>query len=202
MPVFIFDLDGTLTQTEMLPLIARHFNVAEDIAELTRLTVQGEMPYNDSFIARVGMLGQFPVDEVASLLEATPIFPKVLSFIQNNKESCVIATSNLTCWIHKLTARIGCACHASEADIIDGKIAGISSILKKEDIVAHYKQDGQKAVFIGDGHNDLEAMLQADIAIACGLAHPPAASLLAVADHRVDDESTLCRVLRNVLAVS
>ena len=39
MTKFIFDLDGTITKEETLPLIARHFKVEEKIEELTRATV-------------------------------------------------------------------------------------------------------------------------------------------------------------------
>ena len=66
---FIFDLDGTITSEETLPLIAKHFNVQEEIEQLTRETIQGDIPFVESFIRRVFILGKLPVDEVAALLE-------------------------------------------------------------------------------------------------------------------------------------
>ena len=39
MTKFIFDLDGTVTKEETLPLIAKHFSVEGEIMELTRNTV-------------------------------------------------------------------------------------------------------------------------------------------------------------------
>jgi phosphoserine phosphatase len=57
MTKFIFDLDGTITKEETLPLIARHFKVEEKIEELTRATVAGEVPFIESFIQRVNILG-------------------------------------------------------------------------------------------------------------------------------------------------
>lgn len=44
MTTFIFDLDGTITQKETLPLIANHFGVQEKIEILTRETVLGRVP--------------------------------------------------------------------------------------------------------------------------------------------------------------
>ena len=41
MTKFIFDLDGTVTGEETLPLIANHFSVEEELMELTRNTVDG-----------------------------------------------------------------------------------------------------------------------------------------------------------------
>ena len=49
---FIFDLDGTITSEETLPLMAKHFNVQEEIEQLTRETIQGDIPFVESFIAR------------------------------------------------------------------------------------------------------------------------------------------------------
>ena len=50
---FLFDLDGTVTSAETLPIIANHFNCLEEIGELTKRTVQGNIPFVESFIRRV-----------------------------------------------------------------------------------------------------------------------------------------------------
>ncbi|MCI7267456.1 MAG: hypothetical protein MR545_09585 [Veillonellaceae bacterium] len=57
MTKFIFDLDGTVTREETLPLIAKHFSVEEEIMELTRNTVDGRVPFIDSNFAH----GKHPV---------------------------------------------------------------------------------------------------------------------------------------------
>lgn len=59
---FVFDLDGTVTAEETLPLMARHFHVEEEIEELTREPIQGNIPFVERFIRRVFMLGKLPVD--------------------------------------------------------------------------------------------------------------------------------------------
>ena len=56
---FLFDLDGTVTSKETLPIIAEHFGVQDQIAELTHHTVQGNVPFVESFIRRVNILGRF-----------------------------------------------------------------------------------------------------------------------------------------------
>ena len=40
---FLFDLYGTVTSKETLPIIAEHFGVQDQIAELTHHTVQGNV---------------------------------------------------------------------------------------------------------------------------------------------------------------
>ena len=50
---FLFDLDGTITATELLPLIAREIGLGEDMAAATRRAMSGLEPFPDSLRARV-----------------------------------------------------------------------------------------------------------------------------------------------------
>ena len=89
---FVFDLDGTITKLETLPLIAKHFKVEEEISDLTKNTIKGNVPFVESFIKRVGILGNFNITDIDSLLKDIPIFDAILEFIQKNANNCVIAT--------------------------------------------------------------------------------------------------------------
>lgn len=199
MTKFIFDLDGTITSKETLPLISNHFRLNEEIESLTKETVEGNIPFIESFIRRVYILGQLPVDKIDNLLETVELHPKVVDFISQNSDNCVIATGNLECWISKLVKKIGCKCYHSEGIIKDNKVEKLTKILKKENIVSFYKNAGEKVVFIGDGNNDMEAMRIADVAIASGLTHKPAKSVLSVSDYLVYSEEALCRLLNQLL---
>ena len=105
---FIFDLDGTITAQETLPLIASHFKVEEEIAELTKETIQGNIPFVESFIRRVHILGELPVDKVDELLASVKLHKKLFAFIQEHQSNCVIATGNLDCWVNSLNKIVGC----------------------------------------------------------------------------------------------
>ena len=196
---FIFDLDGTITSEETLPLIARHFNVQEEIEQLSRETMQGDIPFVESFIRRVFILGKLPVDEVASLLESINIYPSIFDFIISHKEQCVIATGNLLCWSEKLLARLGCEAYCSDAVVEDNKVVRITKILDKELVVAKYKNEGYEVVFIGNKSEDLEAMRSADIAIATGMVQYPAKSILPMTNYLIFSEEALCRQLSQLL---
>jgi HAD superfamily phosphoserine phosphatase-like hydrolase len=195
---FIFDLDGTVTSKETLPIISQHFGVSEEISKLTEETIAGNIPFIESFIRRVHILGKLPVSEVSNLLGEVPLSKNVLKFIQENKKDCVIATGNFEGWIKKITEKIGCEYFSSNAIVENDKISKLTYILKKEEIVRKLKSQGEMVVFIGDGNNDAEAMREADISIACGLIHWPAKSVLSVADYAVFDEKALCRLLNQI----
>lgn len=195
---FLFDLDGTITSEETLPIISEHFNCQNEISNLTKQTVQGNVPFVESFIRRVNILGKYSVAETSNLLASVPLYEKVKDFIDNHRSDCVVVTGNLTCWCEKLFEKIGCQCYGSTAEVKDDKIVKITSILRKEEIVERFKALGETVVFIGDGNNDLEAMRQANISIASGLTHNPAVSLLSICDYVIFNEKALCRQLEQL----
>lgn len=195
---FLFDLDGTVTSEETLPIIANHFNCVEQISELTAKTVQGNVPFIESFIRRVNILGAYSVSETTRLLSEVPLYPAIAKFIEEYKEDCVIVTGNLTCWCEGLFKKIGCQCYGSEALCEDDKVVKLKTILRKEQIVDQYKALGETVVFIGDGNNDLEAMRHANVSIATGLTHNPAQSLMSICDYVIFNEQALVRQMRQL----
>lgn len=195
---FLFDLDGTVTSEETLPIIANHFNCVEQISELTAKTVQGNVPFIESFIRRVNILGAYSVSETTRLLSEVPLYPVIAKFIEEHKEDCVIVTGNLTCWCEGLFKKIGCQCYGSEALCEDDKVVKLKTILRKEQIVDQYKALGETVVFIGDGNNDLEAMRHANVSIATGLTHNPAQSLMSICDYVIFNEQALVRQMRQL----
>lgn len=199
MTKFIFDLDGTVTKQETLPIISKYFGIEAEIDKLTEETVKGNIPFIESFIRRVYILGQLPIDKVSDLLETVDIYQKVGSFILQHKENCIIATGNLECWVDKLAKKVGCCCYCSDGIIEDNKVVKLTRILRKENLVERFKSEGEKVVFIGDGNNYVEAMRLADISIASGLTHMPAKGVLSIADYLVFSEEALCRQLNQLL---
>lgn len=195
---YLFDLDGTVTSAETLPIIANHFDCKEEIEELTKRTVQGNIPFVESFIRRVNILGKYSVRETSNLLAQVPLYPEVKSFIDTHRSDCIIVTGNLTCWCDGLFKKIGCQCYGSEAECENDKVVKLKSILRKEQIVDQYKALGETVVFIGDGNNDLEAMRHANISITVGITHNPAQSLLSITDYVVFNEHALCRQMRQL----
>jgi HAD superfamily phosphoserine phosphatase-like hydrolase len=196
---FIFDLDGTVTAEETLPLIAKHFNVQEEIEELTRETIKGNIPFVESFIRRVMILGKLPVSEVAALLEKVSLHQELFTFIQTHPQHCAIATGNLECWVDRLLSKFDCDSYCSDSIVENNGVVKLTKILRKELVVEKYQQEGFQVVFIGDGNNDLEAMRIADIAIAVGMVHYPSKSILPISNYLIFNEKTLCRQLSQLL---
>ena len=194
---FLFDMDGTITTRETLPMIAAHFGVRARVADATAAAVAGSLPFDQSLRQRVAALGHLPVNQVNRLVATVPLHALIVDFINNHRAQCAIVTSNLDCWCEGLIRKIGCEAHCSRARVEDNQVIAIETILHKQDVVDACKAAGETVVFIGDGHNDLAAMRHAHVAVAVGfLPGTPAASIASVAHHTFTTEQELCNALK------
>ena len=199
MHMILFDLDGTVTAQETLPAIARQFNIEKEIAQMTKETVEGKIPFIESFIMRVNLLKEYSVQAIQDVLASTPLHSHIIKFINEHKESCHIVTGNLDCWIIRLMEKVSCQYSCSIAQCANDRLINIKSIIDKADVVRDYKENGYKVTFVGEGNNDAAAMEIADIGIAFGAVHSPSYSALDVASHVVFDEKRLCSFLTQLL---
>ena len=195
---FLFDLDSTVTREEILPTIAKEIGKRDEMRFLTESTMMGEMPFEESFSARVGVLSKIPVSSVVLRVEKIHLNKKIVEFIKNNRENCYIVTSNLDVWIDGLMQVIGMAdrVFCSSAHVENDQIVKINRILKKEDVVGKF--GGSTVVAIGDGSNDYEFLRRADIGIGFGGVRKIAPSLLDVCDYAVYTEDKLCEILDSI----
>ena len=195
---FLFDLDSTLTKEEILPTISGAIGRREEMQDLTERTMLGDIPFEQSFQSRVGILKDIPVSQVREMIAGIPLLEELGVFLRENRERCFVVTSNLDVWIIDLMKRMGMEnnFYSSRAIVEDDKIARIEYILSKSDTV---KSFGGGTIAVGDGNNDAEMIKLATIGIGFGGVRPIAPSVLAVSDFAVYNESKLVELLRSFL---
>lgn len=169
----LFDLDGTLTEEESLPYIARRSGVtAPELACMTRDAVSGSPEdYEGNLRYRLSMLREVDVDSAREYVEEVSLRSLLRDFIIRNREVCGIVSSNLDCWWRgRLERELGCAVWLSEAEIVDGRVTGLRRLTDKKGIVESLRGEGELVVYVGDGANDVSAAESADIAVAVAFA--------------------------------
>lgn len=191
--VFLFDFDGTITAAELLPLIAREVGLEEQIGALTRDTMDGRLPFDESFRSRVELLRATPIARVAEIVAEAPVFPRLLDWIVEHRDRCWVVTGNLDCWVAGWMERHGLRCFSSTAALEDGEVAGVASVLRKESVLEQFA--GRRTVMVGDGANDAQIMADADVGIGFATVHDLPPVVLEVADWVVLNEEALCRTL-------
>ncbi|CBL46680.1 Phosphoserine phosphatase [gamma proteobacterium HdN1] len=194
---FCFDLDGTLTTTEILPCIAAELGVAGEIATLTRLTMGGLIPFEDSMRLRTLILGQVPLARVHEVIASVPMAGELFDFVRCNVDRCFVVTGNLDLWIAPLVEQLGCQVFSSRAILMDGMVR-LESILVKDEAVHQLRASGRfdRIVAVGDGANDVAMLHAADLGIAYGGVHAPAGATIQAANLVIHDAGTLCKLLK------
>lgn len=196
---FCFDLDGTVTRKEVLPIIASELGLAEEIGFLTEMTIRGQIPFEMSFRLRCRLLAEIEVDTVARIVEQVPLEEPIADFIRAHPKNCYIVTGNLDVWIARLAANLGCGVFSSTALVRpDGRLGALTHILRKSTPIHELGGRYKRIVSIGEGFNDLPMFEEADIGVAYGGVHPPARELVNNSTYVIEDGATLCRLLNTL----
>ncbi|HSQ97624.1 MAG TPA: HAD-IB family phosphatase [Rickettsiales bacterium] len=196
---FCFDLDGTLTYEEILPMLAKEIDLYEEIKILTDITINGSLSFTQSFKLRVKLLSEILIPKAQELILNVSLQKNVINFIKNNKNDCFVITGNLDVWVDRLIReKIGCDYFSSKANFADDKIIGISNILQKDNAVLKIKNNYDRIVAIGDGMNDIPMFENANISIAYGAFRNPNESLIKLATYVTYSEEGLCNILNTL----
>ena len=196
--LYCFDLDGTVTDAELLPLIAAETDLEDEITALTRATIDGTIPFDTSFRLRCRLLADVPVSKVRAIAATVPLNDDVVEFIRARPEDCTIATGNLDLWVEPILDHLGCRSFTSTALAVDDVLLGVDRTLYKADAIEVLREDDTLVVAVGDGMNDVPMFEAADVAVAFGGVHPPADAAIDAADFVAMNGAGLCQLLTSL----
>lgn len=192
---YCFDLDGTLTSEEILPRIAKEIDLFEEISTLTRATMEGLLPFENSFRLRVRLLSEVPIPVVRKIVSEIPLQNELLEFIHSNSDDCYVVTGNLNVWIEGLQSKLKCKIFSSDAKWDGDKLLGVERIINKSDAIKELSDKYDEIIAVGDGMNDSPLFDAADICIAYGGVHDPVETLIKMANFVTYHPSGLLNIL-------
>lgn len=192
---FCFDLDGTITKDEILPVLSREIGLFEEIAALTEATVQGVIPFRRSFLLRCRLLGEIPVSRVQKIIAGLRMNEEILAFIRARREDCYVVTGNLDAWVAPLFDKLGCRFFCSTAEVDGDKLVRVGHVLNKAEAIEELRPRYEKIVAVGDGMGDVQMFEQSDVRVAFGGTHRPIQTLLQLAHFVSFHERSLCNLL-------
>ena len=196
MKAYCFDLDGTLTRAELLPMIANEIGLHEEISALTEATIKGVIPFRKSFLLRCRLLNEISVSRVNEIVQNIPLYDGIVDFINANS---FIVTGNLDVWVSCLQHKINAKFYCSKASIQDDFIKSIDMVLEKSDAIDEIRRLGfDHIIAIGDGMGDVSMFEKSDIGIAFGATHSPIQSLIEHSNYITYSDTALCKLLNTL----
>jgi phosphoserine phosphatase len=178
--LFVFDMDSTLIQGEVIDELAKMAGVADRVVAITASAMRGEIEFQESFRRRVGLLAGLPEARALELLERIPLMEgaeRLFRTLKNRGAKTAILSGGFTFFGAYLKEKLGVDyVFANELDLAaDGSVTGevrgqiVDGARKAELLVEIASREGiplEQVVAVGDGANDLPMLRLAGMGVA------------------------------------
>ncbi|MEY3020395.1 MAG: phosphoserine phosphatase [Actinomycetota bacterium] len=175
----VLDVDSTLIQDEVIELIAIEAGCGDEVAEVTRRAMAGELDFEASLRERVARLAGTPVAVVDRVAEGLRLTPGARTFVRTLHRlgyAVAIVSGGFTRVTDRLAAELGIAhAAANELEVVDGVLTGglVGTVIDrtgKAEVLRRVAEAEhvplEQTVAIGDGANDLDMIAAAGLGIA------------------------------------
>ena len=175
--LFLFDVDSTLINEEVIDLIGAKANLSTEISAITELVMLGRMDFNMALTKRVELLSGLAVEilaEVRSEITLTNGAAELISGLRNAGDKVAVISGGFVEVIAPLMKTLNIDYFkANSLEIHNEKLTGrVTGEIVNRMVKANYLNElkGQlnpkQTIAIGDGANDIDMVKAADIGIA------------------------------------
>jgi phosphoserine phosphatase len=177
--LFVFDMDSTLIQAEVIDELAKLHGVGEQVSAITESAMRGELDFKQSFSKRVSLLCGLPAQRLQEVLHSIQLAEgaeRLISTLKLLGYKTAILSGGFTFFGQHLRERLGIDyVFANELEIQNGLVTGrvVSEVVdgdKKaellEQIASQENISLDQVVAVGDGANDLPMLNLAGMGIA------------------------------------
>ena len=175
----VLDVDSTLIRNEVIDLLAESAGHGAAVADLTQRTMAGELDFETSLQARVGLLAGQPVSAIDDAIAQMVLTPGAKTFVRTLRRlgyRIAIISGGFTHFTDHLRDLLGLDhAYANQLEVIDGVLTGrvvgelVDANAKADLLRKIAAQEGiplEQTVAVGDGANDLPMLKAAGLGIA------------------------------------
>ena len=177
--LFLFDVDSTLINEEVIDLIAAKAGVSEQVSQITTAAMSGNLDFSKSLIKRVALLSGVSttvLNEVQSEITLTNGAVDLIKTLLGKGDVVAVVSGGFTEVIAPLLTSLKIKdFKANSLQIIDGRLTGkvqgaiIDRRAKAEflrEIAEIHQIPLAHTVAVGDGANDIDMIQNAGVGIA------------------------------------
>ena len=175
----VTDVDGTLIAEEVIDLLGKEAGCEEEISQITRQAMRGEMDFERSLRERVALLKGLPIsvfDKVFKSIHLSQNAQECISILQKNGILVGLVSGGFSPIVERLAKYLGISYFsANQLEVKDGYLTGqlvgeiVTGQVKKSTLEKWRKELGlpkERTIGIGDGANDLLMLKTAGLGIA------------------------------------
>jgi len=177
--LFVFDMDSTLIQAEVIDELAKLHGVGSQVSAITESAMRGELDFKQSFTRRVSLLRGLPAQRLQEVLHSIKLAEgaeRLIATLRMLGYKTAILSGGFTFFGQHLRERLGIDyVFANELEIQNGLVTGrvVAEVVdgkKKAELVERIAAQENIAldqvVAVGDGANDLPMLNLAGMGIA------------------------------------
>lgn len=194
--LLIADMDSTIVDGETLDELAGHAGLKEEIAAITRRSMNGEIAFEDALRQRVAMLKGLPceaLDETWRTLRIMPGARELVATMRAHGATTVLVSGGFTFFTSRVAERLGFEIHHAnrlldDGTALTGEVAEpvLGRDAKRDALVRSASERGvalRDTLAVGDGANDIEMLRTAGLGVAFRAKPVVAAAIPARIDH-------------------
>ena len=177
--LLVADMESTIIENEMLDELADFVGLRQEVAEITRRAMNGELDFSAALEARVSLLAGLPdhvLKDAACLIRLRAGARQLIATMRSAGAVTALVSSGFMIFAEAVAVELGFD-HvvANRLDLKEGRIAGtvpppiVTGAGKRETLLALAAEHAvplQQSMAVGDGANDLPMLAAAGIGIA------------------------------------
>jgi len=177
--LLVADMEATIIENEMLDELADFTRRRQEVSEITRRAMNGEIDFVGALEARVRLLAGLPdhvLDQAAHRIRLRAGARELVTTMRSAGAVTALVSSGFMCFAERVAADLGFdRVVANRLDLAAGRIAGtvsppiVTGETKKQTLITVAAEDGvplHQSMAVGDGANDLPMLKAAGIGIA------------------------------------
>ncbi len=177
--LLIADMDSTIVAGETLDELAAYAGLKEQVAAITRRSMNGELDFAAALRARVAMLKGLKLAALEATWQATRLTPgaaELVATMRRHGAVTALVSGGFTWFTGRVAAKVGFDVHRANRLIDDGvALTGAvgepildrrAKLAELRRLCAQYGFDPAATLAVGDGANDLDMLGAAGLGVA------------------------------------